>query len=221
LGARIFLAVRNRRALTWTTVFLAAFFTAFAYLLLLLYIAVFPQHKAEQVASYIRYINTVVLPVVMVALAWYLPLGNRFGWRTDRRHVGVAVVALCLACLYLVEKPYLKQISGPPSVPQIRQRVSNMTGRVTRSIPDDARVYVISLVRDNGFFEVLLRYQFSPVRTTFGMPKSIREFRGQDYVWVFALDEKSLSRLGKMFTPGYRLFEVYHSEGQLELSPVI
>lgn len=220
LGARTFFARKDRRTLTWTTGFLVALFVTYSYLVLVFYIAVFPQHKALQVSSYVRYINTIVLPIVMVALACYLPLGSRFGWRRGSR-VGPAVAVLCLACLYAVEKPYLVQIARPRPFPPIRERVSRMTDRVAGSVPDGAHLYVMPLVRDNGFFEVLLRYELSPLRASFGTPNSVEEFRGHDFVWVFALDEGAQSRLGRMFTPGYRLFEVKDSDGRIDLIPVM
>jgi len=221
LGARAVAAKRRRRTLVWTSIFLPILFAAYAYLMLLLYIAVFPQGKAEQLSSYVRYINTAVLPVVMVAMACYLPLGRPFGWKSGRRHVGAAVIVLCLAWIYLVETPYLRQVYGARPVQPVRARVAELTAPVSSSVPAGARVYVISLVRDNGFMEVLLRYELSPIRTTFGSPKAMRDFQGQDYVWVFSLDEAEVSRLGGPFASGHRLYEVTDSEGRLELRPVM
>jgi hypothetical protein len=221
LAVRTALAERRRRTLVWTSVFLALLFAAYAYLMLLLYLAVFPQQKAVQLSSYVRYINTVVLPVVMVGLACYLPLGSRFGWRYGRRFAGAGIVVSCLAWLYLVETPYLAQLHVARPVQPVRGRVAELMAPVTNAVPDDARVYVISLVRDNGFMEVLLRYELSPIRTTFGTPKAMSDFQGQDYVWVFALDEADISRLGGPFASGHRLFEVTDSEGRLDLRPVM
>jgi len=221
LAARTALAERRRRTLIWTAVFLALLFAAYAYLMLLLYLAVFPQHKAVQLSSYVRYINTVVLPVVIVGLACYLPLGRRFGWKYGRRFAGAGVVVSCLLWLYLVETPYLQQLHVASPVHPVRKRVTELTAPVSSSIPAGKRVYVISLVRDNGFMEVLLRYELSPIRTTFGIPKTMKDFEGQDYVWVFALDEVDISRLGGPFESGHRLFEVTDIEGRIDLRPVM
>ncbi len=99
--------------------------------------------------------------------------------------------------------------------------MDELTAPVRKVLPTDARVYVISLVRDNGFMEVLLRYELSPLRTTFGIPKSMREFRGHDYVWVFALDDAAISRLEGMLSSGHRLFRVTEDARGLNLAPVM
>jgi hypothetical protein len=161
--------------------------------------------------------------MVMIALAVWLPVGADFGWRGQRAAFGPWVPAVVLLFFYIVETPYVTPLTGNRPQVTVRARVSDRVRDVRERVPPDASLYVISLVRDNGFMETLLRYELAPARVTFGSLSSAaelqREVQAHDYMFVFSLKPGETTRLGGAFGSGETLFAVESAGGRIRLVP--
>jgi hypothetical protein len=221
---RALVAARERDVLYRLAGFVALVFVVYATLLYLLYALVFPEEKAVNVASYVRYIDIVVLPVVMIGFAPWLALGARFGWRARREQLGIWLPAATLAFLYLFETPYLALIVEARPRVGVRARVQDRLRDVRELVPRDASLYVIPTVRDNGFLQTLLRYELAPQKVAFGAPATTdelqRALRGYEYLYVFAFNRTGVAQLGGPFASGAALYRIDDVRGTLRLMPL-
>lgn len=150
-------------------------------------------------SSYMRYVHTIVLPMVIVSFAPLLPA---FRDDADSRSVAIggravpvtSSVALigCLA-LFVFEPPYLRPVYEPHTVVPLRQELEPVTDSI-RSAVGRSRVWVY-LPGDspNGFIGQLLQYLLVPASARVEREPSFlerdparihAEWSDFDYVWL-------------------------------------
>jgi hypothetical protein len=143
LVARTLLAARDRAVLWGLAGFATVLFATHSVMLFALYAFIFPEHKAVNLASWVRCMNIVLFPLVMIALAVWLPAGDRFGHREKHAKAAPWVPAAVLLFLYVVETPYLAPLAGNRPRVAVRAQVEQRIAPVKRLVPPGASLYVI------------------------------------------------------------------------------
>lgn len=192
-----------------------------------------------ELSSYTRYVNTIVLPMLIVSLApllpAYRPPGREVGWKIAGRELKLRAMLATAACigLYVVETPYLRPLYEPnPEIglrmqlEPITESLANMAGRsrVWVYLPNDMpNLFVGELLqyllapapayveRDDRFFERAPNQVFS-AWTDFGyvwLPSELPPEQGERFTEVTG------------FSPDERIFSVVtNPAGPTGLAPL-
>jgi hypothetical protein len=222
---------RLKRAIASLTPYLIAVCTFYALFLLRVYLM--SGERGTQLSSYVRYMNTALLPMMLIAFAWFLPAtslhraGERARWRTP------ALVTL-LAALYLIETPYLEPLYSVRPVYAFREPIEQMTETIVKEIGPGHSLFVYCGPEDlycgskhiSLFAKQILLYHLTPVSTTIerSLPDhaAVYEALTYDYILILReapkLEEPFLSAFGSS-TP--EPFVVYRIESRPEGTALI
>lgn len=170
---------------------------AYIFILYLSYQFAFGLHGLK-IPSYIRYANTALLPLLIMALAPLLPATYPISrtqpppeGRGHPRRLPLAF-SLVLCALYLFETPYFAPFYRDHPRYPMREKAA-ASAEVIRKEVGDGRLWVFYPWQDgNGFLGWLMKFQLTPVRTDIERDPSVLELepgellsllRQYDYVW--------------------------------------
>ena len=164
--------------------------------------------RALSLSSYMRYVHTALLPMLLLV---FLPLLPAF--RDDdeetielpngvRLPVGASIFAALLVVLYVVETPYVKPLYTAHQPPPIHTQLQPLSARIA-GVVGDGRLWIYFPVPDsNGLIGRILKYQMTPVRTEVAVDPALFETRPDllqnlasdwDYLW-FPIQSPELDR---------------------------
>ncbi len=201
------LLCRDEARWTWGIVGAGAMLSAAGYVGLLYsaYMFAFGE-DALRIPSYLRYVHSAALPMLLVAFVPLLP-NFRFGdpgpiLKTGKDSAPVTALLFLggLTTLFVVETPHLTPvIASNPPIP-FRAQTQGWVEEVRATVGDD-RVWIFFPVdQPNGFMGRILSFHFSPTPTTIERSEGFMDqsdqaileaWRGQDYVW-FPLESDAL-----------------------------
>jgi hypothetical protein len=215
-------------SIIYTFCFMFIVFIAYTVMLLYLYLFIF---KHEKMASYVRYYNIVIMPLVLLSMSFLTPamkVTNSNGRRT-KYYAFLAV----LVFLYLFETPYFSPLLNPNPRHKIREVLSRPIHKIHSTIDLNKSMYVIFQVKENGFQRIMIHYDLAPVKSKISpfdihlrSEKEISKIiRNYDYVWCLTCDSNFFFRYKNVFptqsSGKYRLFRVNRDKGTVTLKPVI
>ena len=148
--------------------------------------------------SYLRYVHTVTLPLLLIGAA---PLIPAFRGQTERierlqglrtAHPASLLFLFALAALYVLETPHLRPFYRANGELAFRHLTAPLAERV-QSIVGASRIWVYLPIQDpNGLLDMVMRFQLSPARVEveadahyfagdqLELPDA---WRDQDYLW--------------------------------------
>lgn len=183
----------------------------------LLYLAIFLPGHAERLPSFIRYAHIVLLPLCMAACAAYLPLAR---WSPERTALKGGLLVAVVAGWWLLSPPHLEPLASPYPDGELHHQVRELAAPLKARLKPLDKVYVVSNVRDNGFFPVLVKHVLAPARTTVSQPEPLervpflKAVQNTGYVWFLSPDTGFAARhpeLGAMLAKGVRAVRVNRS----------
>ncbi len=205
-------------------------------MLYLSYQYVFPRHDALYIASYIRYIHSVTLPLLLVGMAPLLPAFSRpdqLASTSGSQPHGPLIFTFSLLALLLVERPHLHTLvpGSAPNMPLFRAYIRD-TVDTLRTIVGRQKLWLYLPDTDqHHFMSRVMLYELSPTPTTinrdfqfFDKPAAeiLTEWANFDYVWLAYQDDEVDQKIRAVLGPdlGERLFRVTMRDGTIRLSPV-
>lgn len=229
---------RSKRWL-WSLLYAGVFATTIGYLLILYAAYMFAfGDDGLRVPSYIRYVHSAALPLVILAFAPLVPaFADHLRVRVltigrDSIRVGTVAFLLGLTGLYVFERPFLAPAYR--SNPEVQFRAqSEAWFRDIRPIVGRDRVWVFLPVdKPNGFFGRVLSYTMSPTPAFIERSDAfidrpddeiLDEWSRYDYLW-FPFQSEDLDKMLERLSDGpltSRLFRVEKdNQGQVRLVPV-
>lgn len=226
---------KRRELLLWTF-WLGGVFAVYMFMLLCLYLFIFKEGGAQQLVSYTRYANIMLLPLAMTALGAYFPLygePQQEGQAADRRAWVVSGLAIILtAGLYVAEPPYPEPMYKAKELDFFRRDMAPVLKQVRENLGSKDRLYIVFPVKSNGLFRVIMKYELSPIRTTVSPPGILdgprarleRGMAGNDYVLLLLPRKSWAEGLRRYLPPGALrslLYRVVLTPDGLKLRPVL
>ncbi len=234
------LLLRGAERLQWTLVAAGVGLTGVAYIFALYLTYRYSAGEYGLVmSSYMRYVHTIALPMVLVSFAPLLPAFRNSAAApvvslSGRLLPVPSVLALAaFLALYYFETPYLRPVYEPHATVPLRQQLEPLATDI-HSRAGESSVWVY-LPNDypNGFLGQLMQYLLAPTPATIERDTSfldrssaevLREWSAFDYVWLAGeLETDQARRFSEL--AGYpltaRLFAVtVDATGHVRLSPV-
>lgn len=215
--------IRRRWAIAAAFVWLTA--VAYVGVLYLGYVYVSGNQNGYALSSYVRYVHSMLLPVVLFCFAPLLPAfaGSHLPPFKLSANLKIgrhsAIFVLLLAALFIFERPYLGTLYTAQQPPAIRVQLEPLAEQLRRSI-GTARLWVFfPSVDTNGFIGHLLKYQLTPGPTHIELNSSVLlddqaslrdELGNWEYAW-FPIEnpefDAAMERLTGT-TPTERIFRI-------------
>lgn len=215
--------------LTWSLGFAGLFGISVSYMLMLYlsYQFVFPRHDAVFLASYVRYIHSVTLPMLLAALAPLLPVfaaasgapneSLKSGWA----HRSPLIFGVALVALVAIERPHIETLipGRAKNLTDFREYIRG-TAAALRSIAGSDRLWLYMPDNDtHNYMSRVMLFELAPTPTTinrdfeyFQRPREqiLAEWAGHDYVWIAYQDPEVDERLRELVGTdlGERLYKV-------------
>lgn len=198
--------------------------------LVLLYMFSFSEFEGPRLASYGRYVNTMLIPLALIA--WGLALPGHDDPPQDQRLAGTRRW-LTAACLGLFTLLLLTQAPSWPGMPkwlakgdasEDRARITPLVEVLRQNVPTDKRVFVVYQNSSGRNFHII-RYEIAPRPTNkwffslgrpyfkgdvwtepmdaAGLAKMLRD-EGFDYLFLGHSDAQFWQTFGSLFSPGTR-----------------
>ncbi len=128
--------------------------------------------RAMILPSYLRYVHSAILPMV---LFFFLPLLPGFAPANDVRIAlpggktisrSIVVFAVIIGALFALETPHLTPLYKAHETPDIRQQMKPFIDKVRNRVEENASVWIYLPVPDpTGIRRRIFLYEMSPVRT--------------------------------------------------------
>ncbi|MCA1988371.1 MAG: hypothetical protein LDL07_04375 [Desulfarculus sp.] len=199
--------------------------------LVILYIFSFSEYEGPRLASFGRYVNTMLIPTLLLAWGWSLPFADeseedQIQWGGWRRTV-------YLVCLGVFGLALTTQAPSPPGMPrwtalgdahEDHAYVEPLAEVVRKVVPPDKKVFVVYQNTPGRPFHII-RYEIAPRPTnqwffTLGEPYfegdvwtenlSLADFakmlvkEGFDFLFLARSDQQFWERYRPLFAPGTR-----------------
>ena len=235
VAAAAFLLTRRRRQrvdIAVTACFLEVFLIGYSFLLFCMYVFIFSPSSSMRMASYVRYMGTAVLPVALLAGAFFLPVTQGAAAEDPaRRNRRLAALTTLIFGLYTVERPYVVPLLQPNPAHEFRRRTAAAVQLIRQTVPEGKRLGIVFQVRENGFMRQMLRYDLAPIRVRF-LPVDIadrpdefhRRLESYDYLWLFAHRGALLEQVRDLMTGTLAaddaLFRIQKKRGVLQVDPI-
>jgi hypothetical protein len=234
------LALRGRDRRSWGLIAAGTGLTAVVYICAVYLTYRFAMGEAGlRMSSYMRYVHTIVPPLVVVSIAPLLPAFRNSelqpSLQVGDRRLTLPAMLMTVACvaLYVFETPYLRPVFQSNLVVPLRQELEPTVATI-RDVVQSSSVWVyLPNDRPNGFIGQVIQYLFSPTsavverepaflnQNSLAVLSAWSEF---GYVWIAgdlepAVAERFVQISGQELRG--RLFEVSVSgDGATQLSPV-
>lgn len=214
-GLTIWLIIHPPDRVYWAIGFSGLLAVSLAYILMLYlsYHYVFPRHDALYIASYIRYVHSVTLPLLLVGLAPLLPVfseaqiskesGARKAKLTARSPV---IFTFALLALLLAERPHIQTLlpGSPKNLTDFRDYIRD-TATVLRNTVGESKLWMYLPDNDtHHFMSRVMLFELAPTPTTVNRDfeffaqsndEILAEWAQYDYVWIAFQDAEVDERL--------------------------
>lgn len=227
--------IRRRWSITASLVWLTA--VVYIAVLYLGYVYVSTNQNGYALSSYVRYVHSMLLPVVLFCFAPLLPAfaGSQFPPVKifDRlkltRHA--VIFALLLAALVIFERPYFGTLYAAQQPPEIRTQFEPLAEQLRKSI-GTARLWVFfPSVDTNGFIGHLLKYQLTPGPTHIEVNSSVLlddqaslrdELGNWEYAWFPIQNPEFDAAMERLIgtTATERIYRITGSGADISFEPV-
>jgi hypothetical protein len=187
-----------RRSISLVTPYLLGIFGIYTLVLLRVYAT--DEGHGTLLSSYVRYMNTVLLPMILLSLAWFLPAmssgrpGVRLRWRAP-------ILLAALAALYAVETPYFEPLYAPRPHLDFRRLTEPWTDHIAAQIKPGRSLFVYVPRQYGSSARWALTYQLTPVpitlRSQLPDDEAVREALSHDYLWIFETTPDLAEKLPK------------------------
>jgi len=182
-----------------------------------------------RIPSYVRYINTIILPILVVQFSLLLPLFQ------DKKSSMRQFIAACavLIALIVITRPYMKPLYSQLEN-GFRKNVDLATKNIVKNVPQKKKLFVVFPIKNNGSLNNILKYSLIPTRATISKstfadktPQQMLEiFSKYDYIW-FATINKEIFNKSKMFLKAkdkrniFVLYKIDITGNSIQLRPII
>ena len=193
-----FLAGHARRE--WLIVAVGVLVTALAYLVSLHWSYQFAfGERAVELPSYLRYVNVVVLPMLLLSFCPLLPAfreGEQASvWRMSRWGVprSAAIYVAAVLALYVFEPPYLRRIVEPNRTHAVRAGLESMIEEIRAEVGTSRLWIYYTADSPNGFLGRITKFLLTPTPTSMeGSERFLEDdaasiaaaWRDYDYLWI-------------------------------------
>jgi hypothetical protein len=193
----------RRRLIRQLSIYLAGVFAAYLFAIYRVYDTA---PNGEAFSSFIRYVNTLLLPMLLISLAWFLPAPSGGPEAMERQRSGPALCVLLVA-LFAVEAPYAKPLVEAPPKHRFRQGVQPATRQIVGGLAAGSRLLVLGAPASR-FERWMLAYELTPLRVTLRVEDVTRieddgstgALADHDFVWFLraprSLDPEVAAALG-------------------------
>ncbi|WP_331774327.1 hypothetical protein [Sulfurospirillum sp. 1612] len=182
-----------------------------------------------RIPSYVRYINTIILPILVVQFSLLLPL---FQDKSSTMRQFFAMCAILIA-LIVITKPYMKPLYSQLEN-GFRKNVDLATKNIVSKVPQKKKLFVIFPIKNNGSLNNILKYSLIPTRATISKatfadktPEQMIEIFSQyDYIWFASLNKEIFDK-SKMLLKAkdkkhiFVLYKVNLDGHSFQLKPII
>jgi hypothetical protein len=196
--ALVVFVLRGLERWKWGTVAAGVAFTGAAYITALYFTYRSAGEYGLLLSSYIRYVHTVALPMLIVSFAPLLPAfrsEQEQPWRIAGRSLQVRPFLALVACigLYVFETPYLRPVFEKNAGIPLRQELEPITASIRSAVGRSSVWLYLPNDLPNGFVGHLLQYLMAPTPTYVERDKSFLERSPEeafaewsrfDYVWL-------------------------------------
>lgn len=186
------------KRIEWGIVY-ASFLGLAAGYLLMLYLSyqfVFPRRDGLNIASYVRYVHSIALPMWLLMLTPLLPVARLDQSTATARHALVrpAAMLIVIATLLIVARPYLTPLYRPVAMPAFRADVAPFARQV-QTIARRAPVWVLfPEPNEHRLLSSILLHEITPtparIENDLELLASEASFRaalaGYTYAWIVA-----------------------------------
>ncbi len=227
--------IRRRWAIAAAFVWLTA--VAYVGVLYLGYVYVADNQNGYALSSYVRYVHSMLLPVVLFCFAPLLPafansqlppvkIFDR--WKLGRHAV---IFTVLLGSLIVFERPYLKTLYAAQQPPEIRTQLQPLAVQLREAI-GTARLWVFfPNPNTNGFIGHLVKYQLTPGTTYVEEDRSVLldsqaalkdELGNWEYAWFPLQNPEFDAAMERLIgtTPTERIFRITGSGPDISFEPV-
>jgi hypothetical protein len=223
-----FLCARDRerkRAIALLTLYLLAVFAVYGFVMLRVYVT--DEGHGALLSSYLRYVNTALLPMVLLSLAWFLP-ATSFLRPEAQGSWHAPVLTAVLVALFAMETPYFKPLYVARRHHDFRRVTEPWTEQVAARIEAGRSLFVYLPQPGGGLLSWILTYQLTPLPTAVrsGLPEEdpLREALAHDYVWIVEttpeLDDKLRSASATTRLLSNFVYRVEDRSGGVALIPL-
>jgi hypothetical protein len=196
--------------------------------------------RAPLLVSFLRYVHTVLLPLLLIGLGVLAPGfgASRFGKNSWQFINKFGVFAMALLLLFGFEKPVLSPFIIPQTFENHPSSIALQWSHFTRNTTEkmrnqlnNASVWIHLPITDNGLIATQIRYFLSPVRASVDTTRNIYDRRSgdlarlwddYDYLWFPVINQNQDSmfykKMGKKI-PQSRFVKVIKREKHIELQP--
>jgi len=227
--------IRRRWAIAAAFVWLTA--VAYVGVLYLGYIYVSGGQSGYALSSYVRYVHSMLLPVVLFCFAPLLPAfaGSHLPPFKLSANLKIsrhsAIFVLLLAALVIFERPYFGTLYTTQQPPAIRAQLEPLAEQLRKSI-GTARLWVFfPSVDTNGFIGHLLKYQLTPGPTHIEVNSSVLlndqaslrdELGDWEYAWFPIQNPEFDAAMERLIgtTATERIYRITGSGADISFEPV-
>ncbi len=232
-GLLIGLAVPKTMRAEWAAGLVGMLGISLAYIVVLYLTYLFYRND---MVSYIRYVHTVVLALLLAGMAPLVPAFASSRTATAepgsarKRHIATAAFTFSMLALLAIEKPHLQSLMRPMASPltAFRSDIRPLAANVRRAV-GDARLWLyLPDPNPHNLTSRIMLYELSPTPTTvnrdfgfFDRPRKavLADWSNYDFVWL-PLDIPDLEpKLRAVVGPdlGDRLYRIVSKNGGVEL----
>jgi hypothetical protein len=186
--------------------------------LVLLYIFKFSEYESVRLASYVRYIDTYLLALLIIIFGMYV---SNFNDKKTFQQNNLIIIGILLISLNLMPFNNLTILANSSVNATIEQRSSYLIYQqyIDKYVDKNSKLYFISN-ESKGMDYFTAKYLSAPIKINPGSSWSIGEKYGEedvwtleitsedwerellnnyDYVYLFKVDDKFISQFGKLF----------------------
>lgn len=237
--ALVVFVLRGFERWKWGAVAAGVAFTGAAYIAALYFTYRSAGEYGLLLSSYMRYVHTVALPMLIVSFAPLLPAfrsEQEQSWRIAGRSLQVRLILALVACigLYVFETPYLRPVLEKNAGIPLRHELEPITASIRSAVGRSSVWLYLPNDLPNGFVGHLLQYLMAPTPTYVerdgsflerSPEEAFAEWSRFDYVWLPteidpALANRFAEIAGMPLTD--RLFTVsIDDSGKVRLKPAV
>lgn len=251
-GYFLYKSVKDKQAdnmsYKWMTMSLIIGAFCYAFAILLAYLTIFGEYEGVRLASYLRYMNSYAVALIMLAVFFMI---TKFAKEHYKLDIILILVSLVLIISMDPQSVLNTTIFGRYSVLSARsQRVPSVTAGnfIVEKVEKSQRVYLIA-TNDDGFSYWKLRYEVAPLKTnidnlgwSIGQPYSENDLwtknitvqdwaeillNNYDYVYLYKIDDEFIELYGDLFiTTGKsiepnQLYKINKNEESMQILEIV
>lgn len=188
--------VEKRKYIASINLFLVITFCIHVILLYVSYLNGFGS-DALRVPSYVRYMNTIVLPILMVQLSLLLPVFQNRKYSMKQFDLSLIVIIFVVFITNPYFKPLYSQLENG-----FKKNIDIATKNILDKVPASKKIFVVFPVKNNGSLNNILKYSLIPAKATISQStfedstsdEMLKIYSQYDYVWFTSLNQELLKK---------------------------